>query len=31
VVEYAPESAEAVSAKESIDVLSKYLTGQAGQ
>jgi len=31
VVEYAPESAEAVSAKESIDVLTKYLTGQVGQ
>jgi len=31
VVEFAPESAEAVSAKESIDVLSKYLTGQVGQ
>jgi len=31
VVELAPESAEAVSARESIDVLAKYLTGQAGQ
>ena len=31
VVEYAPESAEAVSARESIEVLSKYLTGQVGQ
>lgn len=31
VVEYAPESAEAVSARESIEVLTKYLTGQVGQ
>ena len=29
VVEYAPDSPEAVSARESIEVLSKYLTGQA--
>ena len=29
VVEYAPESAEAVSARESNEVLTKYLTGQA--
>jgi hypothetical protein len=28
VVELAPDSPEAISAKESIDVLSKYLTGQ---